>query len=85
MTPVEFLALSDRYRESFESKYLLPVLQVAIVADFFARCAYGMKTEPKMFIPDLKREAVEPDPVASSMALMSNWDAFAAHENSKKK
>ncbi len=61
-------------------------MQNAIIADFFARAAYKMKTEPKMFIPEMGRTEPPPvDPVANSMALMANWEVFAKFEESKKR
>jgi hypothetical protein len=85
-TVYEITAIIDSYQEEFEVKYVLPILQNAVIADFFARAAYGMKTEPKMFIPELGRTEPTPsDPVANSMALMANWEAFAKFEESKKR
>lgn len=80
LTPAEFSEFSERYQESFEARYIVPVVQFAQFASFWANghIAEGnRKTTPDDFIPKLVRNVVQPpeDPAATSLMLMSMWEA----------
>lgn len=95
MTPCEFLALSERYQDSFEVKYILPIVQRAQFASFWANSHIpegGELTTPDDFIPKMKSSSatttateqparmIANDPVKTSLYLMSLWDAYAVNQ-----
>ncbi len=87
MTPRKYAALMRRHREAIKFRYVLPIVQFAKFASFWANSRISdpsQYTKPADFIPDLNAET-EPtkpvmigDPVKTSLYIMSMWDAYAA-------